>query len=97
MKVYNFFFYNYIASVRKLAKNKKKSFDFKSPILINPKFINPCECQSISINRLDVIHASIPMKFDKASTNLLLINSTDSDDAQLWLSVKSMRSPMGDC
>ena len=56
----------YMAFMMKL----KSKFDFKSPILTNPKRLNPIECQSVSLNTFDEIHASIPIKFDKAATKL---------------------------
>ena len=54
-----------VAFVRKL----KSKFDFKSPIVINPKFINPGECQSVGINTFDEIHVSILMKFTEQLLN----------------------------
>ena len=37
--------------------------------MTNPKNIDPGDCHSVSLNISDEIHASIPIKFDKASTN----------------------------
>ena len=56
----------YIAFVEKL----KSKFEFKSPILTNPKFIDQGEYLYVSLNAFDEIHASIPIKFDKAATKL---------------------------
>ena len=56
--------------------------------MIDPKFINPGECQSISLTTLDEIHESIPVKFYKAATKLeftdfAVDSKTDREDDQI--------------
>ena len=55
-----------MAFVREL----KLKFDFKSLFLTNLKVIDTGEFQSVSLNTFDGIHASIPIKFNKALTKL---------------------------
>ena len=79
--------------------------DFKSPVLHALSFLHPLQSQHMPQSEFDVIADTFPVPFDKQATKLEHREfSTDSDidpseypDAiKFWLTVYSLKSPMGE-
>jgi hypothetical protein len=90
----------YEAFVSKLISK----FDFKSQIFRSFKFLDPSECQDLSLATFDNLSANIAINFDLASVKMEFREfSVDTDVAALnngdalsfWLCVKSMVTALG--
>ena len=91
----------YIAAVKKLLK----VYDLKSTILHAFTFLDPLNCQNITLSTFDLIEQTIPIVFDKMTVKLehrefvldTEVHAGESEDAvEFWIRVSHMSSPMGE-
>ena len=78
-------------------------FDFESNILSLLKFLDPSECQNVSLSTFDKIKDDFALKFDAEAVKMeywefamdFEINVNIGDALQFWHTVKSMKCSMG--
>ena len=89
----------YIAAVKKFLK----VYDFKSTILHAFTFLDPLNCQNITLSTFDLIEQTIPIVFDKMAVKLehrefvldTEVHAGESEDAvEFWIRVSHTSSPM---
>ena len=66
----NEFYSGVVTFYETFVKKLLKKFDFKSKMLQMLSFLDPSKCQSIPHSDFDLIHASIPIAFDKNATKI---------------------------